>query len=110
MRREVIHAGRRLTVCLARAFASVDGSERLCAAALQTVTAKRPPGEADEWSAEPSGRGDAAALPSYGDPALRFDPIQQACRQWVERWSEEPAPAMAAVTSSCGCNRSCSVA
>jgi len=30
---------------------------------------------------------------------LPFDPIAQARRQWVDRWGEEPARPMAAVTS-----------
>jgi DNA-binding MarR family transcriptional regulator len=30
---------------------------------------------------------------------LPFDPIDEAARQWRERWGDEPVPAMAAVTS-----------
>ncbi len=32
-------------------------------------------------------------------PPLTFDPIAEARRQWEERWGDDPAPAMAAVTS-----------
>jgi DNA-binding MarR family transcriptional regulator len=32
-------------------------------------------------------------------PPLRFDPIEEAARQWRERWGEEPIAAMRAVTS-----------
>jgi DNA-binding MarR family transcriptional regulator len=31
--------------------------------------------------------------------SLPFDPIDEAARQWRERWGDEPVPAMAAVTS-----------
>jgi DNA-binding MarR family transcriptional regulator len=31
--------------------------------------------------------------------SLPFDPIDEAARQWRERWGEAPVPAMAAVTS-----------
>jgi DNA-binding MarR family transcriptional regulator len=32
-------------------------------------------------------------------PPLRFDPIEEAGRQWRRRWGDEPLPAMMAVTS-----------
>jgi DNA-binding MarR family transcriptional regulator len=32
-------------------------------------------------------------------PALAFDPIAEARRQWTRRWGDEPGPAMSAVTS-----------
>jgi DNA-binding MarR family transcriptional regulator len=32
-------------------------------------------------------------------PPLRFDPIEEAGRQWRAHWGEEPLPAMMAVTS-----------
>ncbi len=32
-------------------------------------------------------------------PSLRIDPIAEARRHWADRWGEEPAQAMAAITS-----------
>jgi hypothetical protein len=32
-------------------------------------------------------------------PALAFDPIAEARRQWSRRWGDEVAPSMSAVTS-----------